>query len=497
VNEGIEMSAEKDLAGPAAHLSPAKQALLKKWRKGNFLPRHDADSIEVAVISKRNERDPVPLSCAQQRLWSLNRSLKENHAYNFPFGDYLLQGELNIPVLRQSIREIVQRHEILRTTFTEQRGQGIPMIHPRPLLTFEIVKLEHLPASRRMTEAKRIALEQMRYCFNLTNESLVRSTLLVLSEHEHVLILNAHRIVFDGWSRGIFFRELSILYTALVTSNTPQLQELPIQYADFAIWQRQWLQGNVLTTQLDYWKHQLHYATTILELPTDYVRPPLQRYESRFHSVKLAPAVAENLKSFCQRENVTLLMVFITAFSVLFYRYTGQNDILIGTPIANRNQAQIEKLIGNFVNTLLIRTQLSEQLNVRELLERVRNTVLEAFAHQMLPFEKLLEEVPFRQEANRSPMAQVMVILHDVPLPPLKLGELDMHSLDLIGEGILHDLVFTVLKTEAGFDCFVRYNSDLFHVSTITVMLRNWLMLLEEITTNSHQRISNLSALQS
>jgi hypothetical protein len=373
-------------------------------------------------IPRRGVLESCPVSFAQQRLWFLDQFEPSSAVYNIPAA-VRITGLLNVAALEQSLNEIVQRHETLRTTFSAVQGEPMQVINPTLALTLAVTDLQQLPEAKREAEVRRLAGQEARRPFDLSQGPLLRATLLRLGEKDHVLLLTMHHIVSDGWSMGVLFREVSVLYEAFATGEPSPLSELPIQYADFAVWQRQWLQGEVLEKQLDYWRKQLEAAPPLLELLTDRPRPTIQAYRGARQALILPPSLTEALKALSLREEVTLFMMLLAGFKTLLYRYTGQGDIIVGSPIANRNRVEIEGLIGFFVNTLVLRTDLSENPTFRQLLRRVREVCLEAYAHQDLPFEKLVEELQPERNLGYSPLFQVMFILQNAPGSALEFPE--------------------------------------------------------------------------
>ena len=276
--------------------------------------------------------------------------------------------------MKQSLEEIVRRHEVLRTTFSIVEGEPVQVIAPSPSFSLPVLDISHFSEGEREEEAQRLATEETRKPFDLEHGPLFRPAVIRLGEDDHVLVLTLHHIVSDGWSMGVLYRELSVLYQAFANSEPSPLPDLPIQYTDFAIWQRDWLQGEVLETQLSYWKKQLEGAPVVLNLPTDRPRPTIQSFRGASQSVELSTELTQGLKSLSRKEGVTLYMTLLAAFQTLLHRYTGQDDIVVGSPIANRNRVEIEGLIGFFVNTLVLRTDFSGNPTFRELLPRVRET---------------------------------------------------------------------------------------------------------------------------
>ena len=417
-----------------------------------------AESIEVARRSGRNLQAPailpvprdgdLPLSFAQQRLWFIDQLEPGNSAYNFPAA-VRLKGPLNVVALEQSVNEIVKRHEALRTTFATVDGRPVQVIVPTLTLRAPVLNLQELSESEREGEVRRLVIEEAQRPFNLARGPLLRITLLRLAEEEHVGLLTMHHIVSDGWSTGILIRELALLYEAFSCGRSSPLPELPIQYADFAHWQRQRLQGEVLETQLSYWKRQLVDAPR-LELPTDHPRPAVQTFRGSHQSLLLPNTVGEALKALSRRQGVTLFMTLLAAFKILLHRYSSQEDLIVGTPIANRNRLEIEGLIGFFVNTLVVRTDLSGNPTFRELLQRVREVCLGAYAHQDLPFERLVEELHLKRNLGRNPLFQVMFVLQNASMQTIVLPGLTLSPVE-VDNGTAHfDLTLHIADTEQG-----------------------------------------------
>jgi amino acid adenylation domain-containing protein len=434
------------------------------------------------------------LSFAEERLWFLDQLVLERPIYNIPVA-YVISGSLHVAALEQSLVEIVQRHQILRTTFPVVDGQPTRAIAPDISLTLPVIDLRELPPEQRNAEAYRYASEEAQQPFNLAQDPLLRVKLLYLKDAECVLLLNIHHIVSDGWSFDVFFRELTTLYTAFSTDKPSPLPELPIQYADFAHWQRNWLQGEVLESQLSYWKQQLGGSLPILQLPTDYLRPPVQTYPGAYQFLELPLDLTKALKALSQQESVTLFMTLLAAFQTLLSRYSGQEDIIVGTPIAGRNQVETEGLIGFFVNTLVIRTNLSGNQSFRQLLSQVREVTLGAYDHQDLPFEKLVEELQPDRDLSRSPLFQVMFVFQNTPSQPWELPGLTITPLEVHSGTAKFDLTLALEETSEGIKGGIEYNTNLFEAATITRMLGHFQTLLEGIVTNPQQRLWDLPLL--
>jgi amino acid adenylation domain-containing protein/non-ribosomal peptide synthase protein (TIGR01720 family) len=437
----------------------------------------------------------VPLSFAQQRLWFLQRLAPASTSYNIA-GNISLKGQLNVPALEQSMNEIVARHEILRTSFVDADIGPVQVIAPAFGFTLTKVDLTGLADTERAGEALQRAHQEAQRPFDLTLLPLVRVTLLRLGEEEHILAVTMHHIISDGWSIRIFLREMMALYEAFSRNESSPLPELPIQYADFAAWQRQWLRGKTLQAQLEYWKQQLGGAPPTFELPADRARPMVQSGRGAQHSFALPKALTASLKTLSREEGVTLFMTLLAAFKTLLYRYTDLTDIPVGTPIANRNRADIEGLIGFFVNTLVLRTDLSGNPTFRGLLRRVREVALGAYAHQDLPFEKLVEELHPERDVSRSPLFQVMFVLQNALLPPLELSGLKLSRMDeMPTETSVFDVTLVVEEKEDGLAGSFEYDTDLFDPATIARLAGQFQTLLQSIVEDSDQRLADLPLL--
>ncbi|MEH1900561.1 MAG: amino acid adenylation domain-containing protein [Nostoc sp.] len=435
----------------------------------------------------------LPLSFAQQRLWFLDQLEPGNPFYNIS-RSVRLKGSLNVAALEQSFNEIVRRHEVLRTSFTDVDGHPVQKITSALNITLPIINLGELLEEEQEVEVLRLASSQARQSFDLTQDALLRTTLLRLKEEEHVLVFTIHHIVADGWSTGVIIHEITALYKSFHSGKPSSLPELPVQYADFAIWQRQWLQ-TVQSSQMAYWKQQLGGNLPVLQLPTDRPRPAIQAFRGRKQPWQISKTLTEALKSLSQKKAVTLFMTLLAAFKTLLYRYTNQADILIGSPIANRNRKEIEGIIGFFVNTLVLRTDLSGNPSFKELLRRIREVTLDAYAHQDLPFEQLVEELQLERNLSYTPLFQVMFVLHNVPVEVLKLPNLSLSPMEIEPETSLFDLTVYLTETEQGMIGYFEYNSDLFDTATIKRMQGHFQTLLEGIVANPDQHLSDLPIL--
>ncbi|MEH2077515.1 MAG: amino acid adenylation domain-containing protein [Nostoc sp.] len=462
----------------------------------NIQQLQQQDYLELAAppILRRPEKAEIPLSYAQQRLWFLDQFEPNSASYNIPFGLRLV-GTLNVDALQQSLVEIIHRHEAFRTNFITVDGQAAQIIQTQPNWTVTVVDLQHLPWSEQEIAAQKLVKQQAFEPFDLASEALIRATLIVLSQTEQWLLVCMHHVVSDGWSIGVFVQELQAIYNAYSQSEPSPLLPLPIQYVDFALWQRQWLQGEVLQSQLSYWKEQLANAPTFLPLPTDRPRPAVQTFNGAYLEFALSVELTQKLIKLSQQQGVTLFMTLLAAYNTLLYRYTGQTDILVGTPIANRDRTEIEGLIGFFVNTLVMQTDLSENPSFNELLPRIREMALSAYAHQDLPFEMLVEALQPERDLSHTPLFQVMFVLNNAPKSEIELTGLTVSELPIESAIAKFDLTLSMENTSTGLVGGWEYNTDLFDSSTIERMTGHFVTLLEAIVANPSDRISQLPML--
>jgi amino acid adenylation domain-containing protein len=447
-----------------------------------------------SILPAHQNSEFHPLSFAQQRLWFIHQLAPDTPAYSIPL-IIRFQGHVNLAVLEQSLNEIIKRHEILRTNFIVVDGQPVQVIQPELNIKLAVEDLQQLPEERRTQEAQRFTKELAQQSFDLSSQSLLRAKLLHLEETEYHLVLILDHIIVDGWSIGILIRELAAIYEAFVNGKPSQLLELPIQYIDFTYWQRQWLQGERLQTLITYWKQQLGGNLPVLDLPTDSPRKSVPTFNGAQAKVVLSPSLSAELKNLCQQEDVTLFMLLLTAFKTLLYRYTGQTDILVGSPIASRNRAEIESLIGFFVNILVLRTSLNGIPNFRELLQRVKATALEAYTHQDLPFDKLVEALQPERHLSYNPLFQVMFVLQNVPLPKPNLPDIDITFAECFNDTAKFDLTLFMEDREQGLIATLEYNTALFSADTMEQMLGHLQTLLEGIVANLNQSIAELPLL--
>ncbi|MGB7891209.1 MAG: amino acid adenylation domain-containing protein, partial [Microcoleus sp.] len=427
-------------------------------------------------------------------LWFFEQLNAGNFTYHILAG-VRLTGTLDARALDRSLNELVKRHEVLRTAFKTINGQPIQAIASNLELKILEIDLRSLPETERSREVERLIAAEAKLAFDLSQAPLLRAKLLHLSDSNWVLLLSTHHIIFDAWSMGIFIQELATFYQAFCTGKPSPLPELSVQYADFASWQRQWLQGEVLETQLAYWKKQLGGNLPVLNLPTDRPRSAVQTFRGAVHKFTIPKAIAEEIVQLSQREKATLFMTLLAAFKTLLYRYTGQEDILVGSPIANRNRREIEEVIGLFANTLVFRTNLSSNPTFKELLARVREVALGAYNHQDLPFDKLVEIIHHERDLSHNPLFQVLFSLRNVRMPQIKLPGVTLSSLEIERKTARFDLALDLEEGLEGINGTLEYSEDLFDASTARRIAGHFLTLLESIAANPEQRISNLPIL--
>ena len=435
-----------------------------------------------------------PASFAQQRLWFLDQWEPGSAAYNVPIA-MRLTGPLDLDAFERSLNAIVSRHEVLRTTFGMKDGQPIQLVAPDSRLTLSMLDLTTLPPADREAEARRLVTAEAHRPFDLSRGPLVRATALRLDHDEHVVLLTIHHIVFDGWSMSVLFRELAEGYNAFASGAPASLSPPPIQYADYTIWQREWLQGPELERQLAYWREQLSGSLPVLQLPADHPRSAVLSSRGAHHPVRLSRGLANKLTAISRQERATLFMALLAAFQTLLSRYTEQEDILVACPIAGRSQVELENLIGFFVNTLVLRTDLKGDPTFRELLRRVRAVTLGAYAHQDLPFEKLVEELHPERSLNYAPLCQAVFVLQNTPRAVLDLHGLTAVPFELTHQTAKFDVSLSLSEDPDGLGGDFTYSTDLFEASTIARMATHFEILLEGISADPDRRLSELPLL--
>lgn len=481
-----------------ANLSPKKLALLDRKLRASARP-----SAAGVIPPRSNRTDPAPLSFAQERLWFLDQFHPGNSAYNLPL-TIPLNGSLNLTALTSALNEMVQRHEVLRTSFRIVDAKPLQVIEPQLEITPSVLDLRHLPEQAKQLETIRRTSEEMLRSFDLGMGPLMRALLLRQSETESLLFVNMHHIVSDGWSQGVFVREFGLLYDAFCNGRPSPLPELHIQYADFAVWQREYLAGDHGKNLLDYWRQQLEGAPSILNLPLDYVMPATRSFQGAVQYRPLKNSLSKKLKNLAQAENISLFVVLLAGFKALLYRYTGQKDLVVGSPIANRNYEELERLIGFFVNTLVLRVRLSGDESFQDLLKSVRDVTLDAYAHQDFPFEWLVAELLSSRDPGHNPLFQVMFGLQNANALPDNTrsmgGAADEDSSPVVypppGSTLAKfDLVLTGIESGSGVTAIWEYRTDIFQHATITRMAQHFETLLESALDHPAQPLSSLNML--
>jgi len=447
-------------------------------------------------IQDINNKEKAPiLSFGQQRMWFLYQLEPDNPFYNNS-AVIELKGLLDVEILEKSLNEIVQRHEALRTNFSVINSQPIQVISSTQTISMPVVDLQGLTLEMQPIEARRLIKQEAQQPFNLNTDFLLRVILLKLGSRDHILVLTIHHIISDGWSIGIFIQELGSLYKTFLTNAPYPLTRLPVQYADFAEWQRQWLHGEYLEQQLNYWKQQLAGVSPVIDLPTDRPRPSIQSFRGDIEKFYLDRELIEQLKQLSQTSGGTLYMALITAFSILLYRYSSQSDIVIGSPIANRNRVEIEGLIGFFANTLALRIQISDSCTYLDLLKQVQETTLAAYSHQDLPFETLVDQLNIERHLSHNALFQVVFTLHNAPMPSVELQDLKVTSdINFDNGTVRFDLEVHLWESPEGIKGDLIYNTDLFDSATIKRLIGNFQTLLAGIISSPNQEIIKLPIL--
>lgn len=482
-----------NVANRIASLSPEKLGLLMKRLGGDKAPAARATLPRIERTTNQ-----FPLSFTQQRQWFMEQ-LAPGTVYNVPQA-LRLTGQLDVTAMERALNLMVQRHETLRTTFPVIAGQPAQVLHPAQPVTLPVIDLRELPEETRAAETNRLITQAAQHHFDLATGPLWQVLLLRLAAEVHVLIISMHHIIADGWSIGVAMRELAAVYAGLVSGNSVTLPELPIQYVDFAAWQRAWLEetssavDTPLQRQLTFWQQQLAGVPALLRLPTDRPRPPVQTFNGATVPVTLTPAQTAALRTLSDRAGVTLFMTMLTAFKALLSHYTGQDDICVGTPIANRTRTELEGLIGLFINTLVLRTDLSGNPRLPELLDRVRRVALDAYAHQDLPLEKLVEALQPERDLSYSPLFQVLFVLAEgsaanAQIPGLAVEVLPSHS-----GTAQFDLSLYLSETPQAIQGFIEYNTDLFDTETITEFVYHYQSLLERMAAQPEADLTTLLA---
>jgi amino acid adenylation domain-containing protein len=454
-----------------------------------------SEQSDLAAPIMRVSRDHLlPLSFAQERLWFLSQLDGANVAYNVP-SILKLTGQLDEGALQRSLNRIVARHEVLRTRFVQQAGTPFQQVLSSLELQLPVIDLSQLDSQQRQEQLLRISTAEADHGFDLREAPLLRGLLIREAEQEYVLAVTMHHIISDAWSVGVMMRELAELYRAEVEGREAKIEELDVQYGDYAAWQREWLRGEVLEKEIRYWKEQLAAARHILDLPTDRPRPAIQTYRGARQSMALPRDLVAALERLSRDEGVTLFMVLLASFDTLLYRYTSQQEILVGTPVANRNRIELEGLVGLFLNTLVMRGDLSGNPTFRELLRRVRQDTLGAYTHQLVPFELVIEALQPERSLSHSPLFQVMLALQEEVEADWTMSDVVVSPQATEVSTSKFDLLLSCVHGKKSLGVMLEYNSDMFDDSTIAQMLGHWARLLEAVAANSRQRLSDLAML--
>ncbi len=454
----------------------------------HFLQPEEITHIPIAPKDKE-----LPLSFAQQRLWFLDQLEGQRATYNMPAA-IRLSGQLNESALQHALTTLVERHDSLRCCFPVVNGEATVQLNDvyNPLSVTDLSELSETEQQRRVTEW---IANHAQTTFDLSTGPLLSLRLLKLGEQKQILLFNMHHIISDGWSMGVLIRDWSQLYSAYAQNQVPQLPKLPIQYTDYAAWQRNWLQGEILEQQLAYWIEKLTGAPQSLELPTDYPRPAVMRDQGKHLQSTLNIDITRGIRQLSQQLGVTVFMTLLAAFKVLLFRYSGQTDLVMGSPVANRTQHQTEDLIGFFVNTLVLRTHISGEETFSELLKQVRQTSLEAYGHQDIPFEYLVEQINPARSLSHSPMFQVMFVLQNTPHEELEMSGLKLSMIEPENRTAKFDLTLSVAEHGDIFVCDWEYNTELFRHETITRMTEHFKVLIDGIINSSEQKLYQLPLL--
>ncbi|MEM6403523.1 MAG: condensation domain-containing protein, partial [Cyanobacteria bacterium P01_D01_bin.116] len=467
----------------------------------NLSPEKKRQLLAKLLQEKANQPQNFPLSFAQKRLWFLDKLQPESSAYNIPAALHLT-GELNIICLEQSLNKIIQRHEVLRSSFTVVEDEPIQQVFPslnlQKKLNLPLIDLQALTTEQQEQQVKQLIKETSTKPFDLSKVPLFRTKLIKLNSEEHVLLFAMHHIISDYFSMRLLIRELAVVYQSLIKGETAKLPELTVQYGDYATWEQEWLKSEKRTAQLEYWQKNLANYPPLLTLPTDYPRPPLQRFRGARESFALSQDLSNALKSLSQGQNATLFMTLLAGFKILLYRYSNQEDILIGSTITNReNRAEISNLIGLFVNNLIFRTDLSGNPSFTNFLEQVREVTLNGYANQDLPYEYLVEQLQPERNLSYNPLFQVMFILHNTPTQTIDLSGLSLTYLEPEHETSRFDLSLDMYETASGLTGIFEYNTDLFTKSTIERIIGHFQTLLTAIVANPEKSICELPLLTS
>ncbi|MCK5056387.1 MAG: non-ribosomal peptide synthetase, partial [Candidatus Aminicenantes bacterium] len=488
-NENLRLKAPKGslTAKLRAELSERKPELIAFLRKAEAATRQRPPALQPFP---RQER--MPLSFSQQRLWFLDQWEPGNPGLNIP-GALSITGPLDVSILEKSLRLVVHRHESLRTTFGSGDGKPFQTIKPTVPVLLPLVDIAALTPNDREIHLRKLLTEQVHLRFDLNSGPLFHFLLIKRGKNEYIFLFIFHHIISDGWSIGLFTEELTTLYRAFSGNKLSPLPELPVQYIDFALWQRDWLTGEVVERQLSYWKEQLGENLPDLEFPTDFPRPAKQSGCGECHSIRLSQTLSERLTTLANKEQCTLFMVLLTGFYILLSRYSGQEDIVVGSPVAGRNWREVEGIFGFFLNSLALRTDLSGDPGFIELMDRVKTVTLGAYSHQDIPFEKLLEELAPERDLSRTPIFQVFFNMINLPGGEIELPGLKIEDFPLPVMGTKFDFTIYASQQDKGILFNLVYSTDLFTRERMVEMMEQYQHLLAQAVENPHTAISQFS----
>ncbi len=479
----------KSVADRLAHLSPAKRALLQRLQA----QEHSNDLSEV-ITRHEGQKTGLPLSSSQQRLWFLDQLEGANATYNMPVA-VRLEGHLDVEKLERVFKEILKRHESIRTNFTSINGEPVQSVSDHAGWELGKIDISDTPVDDQQARISRISAAEAQLPFNLAKDCLLRATLIKVAIDVHIILITMHHIVSDGWSIGnVLLRELITLYSDFTQGKESSLEELPIQYSDFAIWQREWLKGENVSSQLNYWTKQLAGIPALLEFPTDLPRPPVQSFKGQVYNFTLDKSLLAKLKGLSQKSGVTLFMTLLAGFSALLSRYSGQDDVLVGSPIAGRNRKELEPLIGFFINSLVFRTTFHPELTGTELLLNTRQTCLDAFKHQDVPFDRVVETIKPERNPSFSPLFQVMFILQtqNAERSDLTAGDVKLTTLPIDAGTSMFDFTLKLEEQGGTLEGEFEYNTSLFKHDTIKRFVNHYICLLENLSNNPDQILSQI-----
>ncbi|KAA3617207.1 MAG: amino acid adenylation domain-containing protein [Calditrichaeota bacterium] len=473
-----------DIYKQIANLPPEKREVLEM-----MLMEQGVDLAQMAIIPVSRDINKFPLSYSQQRLWFLDQLEPGSPLYNI-CSPILIKGNLNKDALKSALCEIIKRHEVLRTTFTNEGKEPYQIVQQAFEPDIDIV------SESNNNDIQQLIFEESIKPFDLNNGPLLRVKQIQISDDKNIIILTLHHIVSDNWSTGILIHEIMQLYPALANEDKISLAELPVQYADFSSWQRKWLSGKTLQNQLDYWEKQLAGIPPILEMPSDFPRPAVQTFNGDNLLFDLDIESVQNIKQLCEKFDITPFMALLSVFQIMLFKYSGQNDFCIGSPIANRNRSETESLIGFFINTLVLRADLSGNPKISELLKRVKETTIGAIDHQDLPFETLVEKLDPKRDMSHTPLFQVMFVLNNAPVETLKLPELEVSLVELDNKTSKFDLIFNFTENGDLLNGKVEFNTDVFKAETISQMIGHFKQTLTQLLKNTSQTVSEISLLE-